>query len=88
MGVVAMPYYDIFWNFDDPDGNVEHVAEHGLTPEDVNFVLMNPDEIGVSESSGRPIAFGYTGDGRYICVVYEEVDAMTLYPVTAFEIED
>ena len=42
-----------------------------LTPEDVNAVLMDPDETGVSRSSGRPIAFGYTPDGRYICVVYE-----------------
>jgi hypothetical protein len=52
----AMPYYDIF-------------AEHGLTPEDVNAALMASDETGVSRSSGRPIAFGYTPDERYICVV-------------------
>lgn len=71
----------------DDDGNVAHIAEHGLTPEDVNAVLMVPDETGVSRSSGRPIAFGYTPDGRYICVVYEEIDDSILYPVTAFEIE-
>ncbi len=59
-----------------------------LTPEDVNAVLMDPDETGVSRSSGRPIAFGYTPDGRYICVVYEAIDPSTLYPVTAFVIED
>jgi hypothetical protein len=41
-----------------------------------------------SVSSGRPIAFGYTPDGRYICVVYEEIDPYTLYPVIAFAIED
>jgi hypothetical protein len=84
----AMPFYDIFWNYEDADGNVAHIAEHGLTPDDVNAVLMAPDETGVSRSSGRPIAFGYTPDGRYICVVYEELDPHTLYPVTAFEIED
>jgi uncharacterized DUF497 family protein len=83
-----MPYFEIFWNFEDDDGNVAHIAQHGLTPDDVNAVLMNPDETRVSRSSGRPIAFGYTPDGRYICVVYEEVDAFTLYPVTAFEVED
>lgn len=64
-----------------------HIAEHGLTPEDVNAVLMAPDETGVSRLSGRLIAFGYTPDGRYICVVYEEIDDSILYPVTAFEIE-
>jgi uncharacterized DUF497 family protein len=64
-----MRYYDILWNYEDADGNVAHIAEHGLTPEDVNAVLMDPDETGISRSSGRPIAFGYTPDGRYICVV-------------------
>ena len=84
----AMPYYDILWNYEDEDGNVAHIAEHGLTPEDVNAVLMALDETGASRSSGRPIVFGYTPDGRYICVVYEEIAPYTLYPVTAFEIKD
>lgn len=83
-----MPYYEIFWNFEDEDGNVAHIAEHDLTPDDVNGVLMNSEETRISRSSGRPIAFGYTPDGRYICVVYEEIDEFTLYPVTAFEVED
>ena len=83
-----MPYFEIFWNFEDEDGNVAHIGEHRLTPSDVNAVLMNPEETRRSRSSGRPIAFGYTPDGRYICVVYEEIDAITLYPVTAFEVED
>ena len=64
--------------FDDEGSNTAHIAEHGLTPEDVNAVLMAPDETGVSRSSGRPLAFGYTPDGRYICVVYEEIDPYTL----------
>jgi len=83
-----MPYYDVFWNFEDEDGNAAHVAENDLTTEDVDDVLRNPEETDVSRSSGRPIAFGYATDGRYICVVYEQIDEHTLYPVTAFEIED
>ena len=83
-----MPYYDIFWNYGDEDGNVAHIAEHGLTPEDVNSVLMDPEGTAVGRSSGRLVAFGYTPDGRYICVVYEEIDELTLYPVTAFVVED
>jgi uncharacterized DUF497 family protein len=82
-----MPYFDVLWS-DDEDGNVEHIAEHGLSPEDVEFVLQNPVDEGTSESSGRPIVFGYTPDGRYICVVYEKIDDMTLCPITAFEIEE
>jgi hypothetical protein len=84
----VMSHYDVLWNYEDEDGNVAHIAEHGLTPEDVNAVLTAPDETGVNRSSGRPIAFGYTPDGRYICVVYEEIAPYTLYLVTAFEIRD
>ena len=49
---------------------------------------MDPEETGTSRSSDRPIAFGYAPDGRYICVVYEQIDEHTLFPVTAFVIED
>jgi predicted transcriptional regulator len=37
-----MPWYDLIWN-DGPGGNVEHIAEHGLTPEDVDKVM--PHEV-------------------------------------------
>lgn len=83
-----MAWFDIIWNYDDEDGNVEHVAQHDLTPEDVNEVLENPIREEISESSGRPIAFGHTHDGRLIAVVYEEIDDCTLYPVTAYVIEE
>ena len=29
-----MPYYEVMWN-PEPGGNVEHIAEHHLTPDDV-----------------------------------------------------
>ncbi|MCC6124464.1 MAG: hypothetical protein IT426_05865 [Pirellulales bacterium] len=81
-----MPWYDIFWNYEDPDGNVAHISENGLTPEEVDSILMDPEETGISRTSGRPIAVGCLPDGRYICVVYEVIDEHALYPVTAFEI--
>ncbi len=55
----------------DPDGNVEHIAEHGLTMDDVEHVLANPSSEGVSRSSGLPVAWGYTPDDRYIIGFYE-----------------
>ena len=81
-----MPWYDVIWNYE-PGGNVEHVAEHGLTPEEVEAVICNPLEKKISRSSGRPAATGYTPDGRLILVVYEELDEITVYPVTAFEVD-
>ncbi len=50
---------------DDPDGNVAHIALHGLTPDEVEDVLLDPTlPIDSSASSGRPCKFGYTGTGR------------------------
>jgi hypothetical protein len=82
-----MPYYDIIWN-EEPDGNVAHIAEHGLTPEDVEEVIFNPVDRDVSRSSGFPIVFGFNPSGRYIMVVYEQPDEMTIYPVTAYDVEE
>lgn len=31
----------VIWD-DEPDGNVDHVAEHGLTPDEVDAVLLDP----------------------------------------------
>ena len=82
-----MPYYEIIWN-EEPGGNLEHIAGHGLTQEDVEEVLFNPVDRDVSRSSGLPIVFGFTTDGRYIMVVYEQIDDVTIYPVTAYDIEE
>ena len=82
-----MPYYKVVWN-DEPGGNVEHIAEHGLTPEDVEEVLFSPLDRDVSRSTGLPIVFGFTPDGRYILVVSEQIDEVTIYPVTAYAVEE
>lgn len=81
-----MPYFHIIWNDEDDDGNVAHIARNGLTPEDVEAVLENPLDRDASRSSGLLVYFGFTPDGRYILVVCEEVDDMTIYPVTAYEV--
>lgn len=80
-----MPYIEFIWN-EEPDGNVDHIAEHGISIEDVEEVLFNPVDRDVCRSSGYPMVFGYALDGRYIAVVYEQVDHTTIYPITAFEV--
>ena len=82
-----MPYYEIIWN-EEPGGNVEHIGQHSLTPEDVEEVIFNPVDRDVSRSTGLPIVFGFTRDGRYIMVVYEQLDDVTIYPVTAYDVEE
>ena len=82
-----MPYYEVIWN-EEPDGNVKHIAENGLTPEDIEEVLFSRVDRDVSRSSGLPIVFGFARDGRYILVVYEQIDEITIYPVTAYDVEE
>ncbi len=81
-----MRFVQIIWDDDDlPDGNVQHIAEHGLTMEDVEHVIENPTKEELSSSTGRPCCFGYTPGGDFIIVVYEQVDRDAIYPVTAYE---
>jgi len=77
----------ILWDLDaDPDGNVQHCAEHGVAKEEVEEVFQNATDADTSRSSGRPVVFGDTFAGRHLMMVYEEIDADTVYPVTAYEV--
>lgn len=71
-----------------PQGNFQHIAEHDVTPEEVEEVLNDRhSQTAYSESSGRPITFGWAADGRYLAVIWELVDEdpRVVYPVTAYE---
>ncbi len=84
-----MNIFRILWDDpDDPDGNVQHIAEHGLTIEDVEEVLSNPTSEGTSASTGRPCVWGCTLEGIYIIVVYEQIDQDTIRVVTAYEVPE
>jgi len=78
----------VIWDLeDDPRGNVRHIAEHDVTPDEVEEVLNDRQSRTVhSMSSGRPITFGRTATGRYLAVVWEvaDEDPLTVYPVTAY----
>ena len=77
------------WDMDDEEeGNVRHIAEHGLSKQDVEDVLFGTHELDASRSSGNPIALGFTSTGEYICVVFEWIDDETVYPITAYALED
>jgi len=82
-----MPFDAIIWDLDDdPDGNVQHCAEHGVTKEEVEEVLLNATDTDISQSSRRPVVFGDASTGRHLMVVYDEIDEDTIYPVTAYEV--
>lgn len=79
-----MPRFDFLWT----DEIVQHVGEHGISQDDFEHVMCKPYSRGVSRSSGLPAVWGYTQDGRYIIAVYEELDSMTILPVTAYEVSE
>ena len=82
-----MRFESIIWDLDDdPEGNVMHCDEHGITKEEVEDVFENVLDEDVSASSGRPVVFGDTSAGRHLMVVYEVVDEDSVYPVTAYEV--
>lgn len=82
-------FLHLIWDLDDdPQGNVQHIAEHGIAKAEVVEVLGSPATRDGSRSSGRPVAIGRTSTGRTIFVVYEEIDEDTVYPVTAYDLED
>jgi hypothetical protein len=84
-----MTYLHVFWDpDDDPKGNVQHVAEHGFTPDDVEHVLLNSWHKSKSNTGGWPAVWGYTPAGEYIIVVFEQIDTDTVYPITAYEVPE
>lgn len=80
-----MTDFEFIWN-ERPGGNVEHLADNNLIPEDISHALATVTEFTFSRSSGRPAFKGLTQDGRHIFVVYEELHENTVYVVTAYEI--
>jgi uncharacterized DUF497 family protein len=82
-----MPYYLFLWTEED-DGNVRHIAEHGVTPDEAESVVRDP--LTVTPNRRRPerlFAKGFTRRGRLLGVSYEMIDASTVYIITAYEIE-
>ena len=79
-----MTYYDFLWS----RPIIDHIAEHGISQNEFETVVCHPERQGFSRATGLPAAWGYTTDGRYIFAVYEEIDDVTLLPVTAYEVPE
>lgn len=80
------------WDLDDdPQGNVRHLAEHGISKDEVREVLENPTNSSArSRLSGEDVTFGYTATGRYLIVVWSHVDddPLTVYPITVYDVPE
>ena len=76
-----MAYYEFLWTVE----IIDHLADHGVTPEDFEEIVKYPNARGLSRSSGRPCCWGETRAGRSLICVYEKLDDVTILPITAYE---
>ena len=59
----------LYWSYQ-PSGNVDHIAEHGVRPDDVQQVLgLAPRFFGDRKDPEAVIAVGPAPDGRYLAIV-------------------
>jgi hypothetical protein len=83
---------DVWWDLDDDDeSRSEHIGEHGVTKSEVEEILKNPRNVTTtSRTSGEQITFGYTSEGRYLAVVWEQAldFPLTAYPITAYDVPE
>jgi uncharacterized DUF497 family protein len=87
-----MDFDYIEWDGADvPRGNNRHIADHGLTVDEVEDVLYDPrSRPARSRSSHRPALIGETSTGKTIIVIYErskDAGLTIIRPVSAYEIE-
>lgn len=79
-----MPYFEFVWT----DEIVNHLTEHGVNQQEFEEVVSNPDRIGLSRSTGHPVCWGETAEGRRLFCVYDHLDDMTIIPVTAYDVSE
>ena len=78
-----MPTYIFVWT----DATVDHLEQHGVSPDEFERIVQDPDSIGISRSTGRPYAVAILDDGREIICIYELIYHMTIEPITAYELD-
>ena len=83
-GIKLVPYVKFNWT----DEIIEHLAEHGISRDEFEDVVCHPESKCLSRSTELPAAWGHTADGRYIMAVYEQIDAITVLPITAYEVNE
>ncbi|HUQ68690.1 MAG TPA: hypothetical protein VM165_04155 [Planctomycetaceae bacterium] len=79
-----MAYLEFLWL----ESVLEKLDDRGLSTEDVEEVIRHPVAQDYSQSTGRPVAFGYTSDDRYFMAVYETIDEFTVQPFSAYVVPE
>ena len=74
---------ELYWD----DNNIEHIARHSVTPQEVEDVCFGL-HIYVREGSKRYVISGQSASGRYLNVVLERIGKGIFKPITAFEMNE
>ena len=71
----------------DPETDQPHIYKHGVSEDEAEYVLMNPDEDRVGTRNSR-VAIGKTETGRYLRVIYvPDPEPNSIFVITAYELE-
>ncbi len=65
------------------DYRVDHIALHGVEPEEVWEVCEDSLHLARRQGCNRYRLYGQTAEGRYLFVVLEHVEATIYKPITA-----
>ena len=69
-------------NFDWDAQNMDHIARHGVEPDEAESVLDDSPLILRSED-GKYLAYGQTDEGRYLLVVFVRRSATSIRVISA-----
>ncbi len=74
----------LLWN----DYRIEHIADHGVDPEEVWEACHDPYHIAHRKGRKRYLLYGQTETGRYLFVVLERSIRSEFEPITARDMND
>ena len=74
---------DLGWTLE----RVEHIAQHGVTPEEVEAVLSSA-AVFKRGRGGAYEAWGQTESGRYLLVIFRYLGHNRAWPITARDMDE
>jgi len=73
--------------YNDPETDLPHIYEHGVTEDEVKEVLLGRGE-DLPAKRGSRMKLGQTQAGRYLQVIYvPDEDPDSLFVITAYELQ-
>ena len=65
------------------DSRIEHIAQHGVEPEEVWEVCEDPLHMARRQGRNRYLLYGQTIEGRHLFAVLEKMEGTVHRPITA-----